>query len=281
MTTSEDTSFAQEAKRCCAAAYSSEWARLLLGDSYHPGGLELTGHLGTMLGLVPGMHVLDVAAGTGGSAVHLARTCGCQVTGIDLSETNAAAAREAAAHAGMTGLTHFVAGDAERLPFADASFDAVICECAFCTFPDKAAAAAEVARVLRPGGRLGLSDVTRSGPLPAELNGLLAWIACIADAQPIEEYAAHLRAAGFRVDATEGHDEALAAMVRQIRTKLLGVEILAGLKKLDLSRVDLDRARAMAHSAADAVQTGMLGYAVVMGTRMDWAGSRVQERTSV
>jgi ubiquinone/menaquinone biosynthesis C-methylase UbiE len=65
----------------------------------------------------------------------------------------------------------------------------VICECAFCTFRDKSAAASEFARVLKPGGKVGLSDLTRSGILPAELDGLLAWVACIADARPISEYA--------------------------------------------------------------------------------------------
>ena len=50
----------------------------------------------------------------------------------------------------------------------------VVCECAFCTFPDKSRAAAEFARVLRSGGRVGISDLTRSGELPGELDGLLA-----------------------------------------------------------------------------------------------------------
>ncbi|MGH2391689.1 MAG: class I SAM-dependent methyltransferase, partial [Chloroflexota bacterium] len=244
-----------------------DWARLLLGDSYHPGGLALTEHLGALLGLERGARVLDVAAGTGGSAIHLANRFGCQVTGIDLSEANVAAAQEAAARAGMTSLTHFVAADAEGLPFPDASFDAVICECAFCTFPDKPTAAGEFARVLRPDGRVGLSDLTRNGPLSAELNGLLAWIACIADARPLADYEAYLRQVGFRIDRAERHDEALGAMVRQIRAKLIGVELLVGLRKLDLPSVDLERARAMARSAAEAVRAGALGYVLLTGTR--------------
>jgi ubiquinone/menaquinone biosynthesis C-methylase UbiE len=212
--------------------------------------------------------VLDVAAGPGTSAIHLARRFGCRVTGVDLSETNIAAAREAAVRAGVTALTHFVTGDAETLPFADAGFDTILCECAFCTFPDKPAAAAEFARVLRPDGRVGLSDLTRHGPLPTELDGLLAWIACIADAQPLAAYEAHLENAGFRVDRAEPHDEALRALVQQIRGKLMGVELLVGLRKLDLPAVDLRRARSIASSAAAAVQAGTLGYALLTGTRI-------------
>jgi ubiquinone/menaquinone biosynthesis C-methylase UbiE len=211
--------------------------------------------------------VLDVAAGPGTSAIDLAQHFGCRVTGVDLSEANVAAAQEAAVQAGVATLTHFVAGDAERLPFPDASFDAVICECAFCTFPDKPTAAAEFARVLRSGGRVGLSDLTRHGPLPYELDGLLAWIACIADARPLADYEAYLQDAGFRVDRAEPHDEALRALVQQIRGKLMGVELLVGLRKLDLPKVDLGGARVMARSAAEAVQAGTLGYALLTGTR--------------
>ena len=63
----------------------------------------------------------------------------------------------------MAHLVRFEQGDAERLTLDDGQFDAVICECAFCTFPDKRAAAAEFARVLKPGGTVGLTDLTRSG----------------------------------------------------------------------------------------------------------------------
>lgn len=61
-------------------------------------------------------------------------------------------ARAAADKAGLSGKVRFHLGDAERLPLPGNTFDALVCECAFCTFPGKAAAAAEFARVLRPGG---------------------------------------------------------------------------------------------------------------------------------
>lgn len=267
MSSADAVPSAEEAKRCCAAAYTGEWARLLLGDSYHPGGLALTERLGTLLALGPETRVLDVAAGPGTSAIYLAQRFGCRVTGVDLSEANAAAAGEAAIRAGAAPLTRFVAGDAERLPFSDAGFDAVICECAFCTFPDKRSAAREIARVLAPGGRVGLSDITRAGPLPAELDGQLAWIACLADAQPVAAYAAQLQAAGFAITQVEPHDDALRSMVGEIRARLLGVELLVGLKQLDLPGVDFGMARALARAAADAVQRGTLGYALLTGTR--------------
>lgn len=251
-------------KTCCAALYESEWVKLLVGDSFHPGGLALTERLGHLLALQPGHRVLDVAAGQGTSALFLAGHFGCEVVGV---EYGAAAVREAtrqAEEAGLNRLVRFIRGDAEQLRFDDNSFDAVICECAFCTFPDKTAAAAEFARVLRPGGQVGLSDLTRSGPLPEDLAGLLAWVACIADARPVEEYKAYLEQAGLTVTHIEAHNAALSKLVRDTRTKLLGAELLVKLKKLALPPgLEFDQAKALARRAAEAVREGKLGYALI------------------
>src|SRR5580658_7508364 len=72
-----------ELKSCCAALYQSDFAHMLLGDSFHPGGLRLTARLGEQLSLGPNARVLDVASGTGESALFLARQFGCQVVGVD------------------------------------------------------------------------------------------------------------------------------------------------------------------------------------------------------
>jgi ubiquinone/menaquinone biosynthesis C-methylase UbiE len=172
-------------KQCCAAAYDSDAVKLLLGDSLHPGGLALTERLGRMLNLGPQSRVLDVAAGRGTSALTLAARFGCEVIGLDYSWRKVDAAKRDASERGLSRTVRFYCGDAERLPFADGAFDAIVCECALCTFPNKQPAAKEFARVLRPGGRFGLSDLTRQGTLPSELESFVAWIACIADAQPL------------------------------------------------------------------------------------------------
>ncbi|HEY3080855.1 MAG TPA: methyltransferase domain-containing protein [Chloroflexota bacterium] len=253
-----------ELKACCANLYEADAARLLLGDSFHPGGLALTTRLGELLRLGPDDRVLDVAAGRGTSAIHLARRFGCRVVGVDYGRRNVAAATEAAAQAGVADRVSFRQGDAERVPVDDGAFDALVCECAFCTFPDKSAAAAEMARALRPGGRVGLSDLTRRGELPPALTDLLAWVACIADARPTDEYLGYLAAAGFGAPVVERHDQALGEMVSGIRQKLLGAQLMAGIGKLSLPGVDWDRASAMGRAATEALRTGQLGYAVVV-----------------
>ena len=258
---------AADVKSCCAVLYASDWARLLLGDSVHPGGLALTTRLGELMGLGPDDRVLDVAAGRGTSALHLARHFGCSVVGVDLAAANVAAANVAAEAAGLADRVHFQVGDAERLPVEDGAFTAALCECAFCTFPDKPTAAAELARVLAPGGRLGLSDLTRRGELAPELQGLLAWVACIADARPVDEYVGYLTGAGFEAPTVECHDQALAEMVSGIRQKLLGAQVMANIGKLSLPGVDWEQPSAMARVAAEAVKAGRLGYAAVVAVR--------------
>jgi ubiquinone/menaquinone biosynthesis C-methylase UbiE len=251
-------------KSCCASLYESDFARLLLGHSFHPGGLRLTARLGERLDLRPGVRVLDVASGKGDSAVFLAKQFGCGVVGVDFGPQNVRDANARAAEEGVAHLVSFVEGDAEHLYFPAASFDAIICECAFCTFPDKRSAAAEFARMLRPEGGVALSDLTRSGPLPQQLEGLLAWIACIADARPVEEYAGYLAAAGFEVTGIEPHDYALAEMARDVRTRLLGIELMVKLKKLDLAGADFEQAKEFARSASKAIEQGLLGYSLIV-----------------
>jgi hypothetical protein len=138
-------------KQCCARLYESDFAKLLLGDSFHPGGTRLTERLGELLGLGPQSRVLDIASDTGTSALFLAERVSCEV--------------------------------------------------------------------------------------------------------------------GCRVERVEPHDEALLEMVNEVRTKLLGTEILVGLKKLELPGVDFTAAKEMARPAASAVQQGSLGYAILHASK--------------
>ena len=250
-------------KQCCAAAYDSDITKLLLGDSFHPGGVRLTERLGQLLELNPRVRILDVAAGTGSSGIFLARRFGCEVVGIDFSQKNVEEANRTALEAGLAERASFQWADAERLPFADGSFDAIICECSFCLFPDKQLAANEFARVLAGGGQVGLSDLTRAEPLSSDFDDLLSWIACIADAQPLRAYVAYLSGANLAVRIVEEHNPVLAEFVNGIRTRLLAAEIAAGLQKLVLPGFDFVAAGKLARHAQEAIAQGKLGHAIV------------------
>ncbi len=115
--------------------------------------------------------------------------------------------------------------------------------------------------------QFGLSDLTRSGPLLPELDGLLAWIACIADARPLHEYMDPLADEGFTVEQVEEQNGALRELVRQVQAKLMGAELMVKLGQLDLPHVDFDQARQLARHTAATVRAGKLGYALFVGTK--------------
>jgi SAM-dependent methyltransferase len=123
----------------------------------------------TMGGLAPGERVLDLGCGAGTDTLVAAQMVGAggRVTGIDMTPEMLAKARAAAAEMGVTNV-EFVEGEAERLPFADASFDVVISNGVIDLIPDKDAVFAELHRVLVPGGRMQIADVTIQNPVSAE-----------------------------------------------------------------------------------------------------------------
>lgn len=254
-----------ELKSCCAAIYESQWAQLLLGESFHPGGLALTRRLGELLQLTAADRVLDIASAKGTSALFLAEAFSCEVVGVDYGRHAPTSANKAAKAAGLADRVRFETGDAENLPFAAATFTAVICECAFCTFPNKKQAAAEMARVLKANGRVGFSDLTRDGCLPPELETLMAWIACIADARSVETYKTYLTEAGFLVPTVEIHDSALNELVASVRGRLLAAELLVKLGKIDWPNADFAEAKKLARLAHETVRQGKLGYALLIG----------------
>lgn len=132
-------------------------------DQMHVRGHEATGDLAKRAGLAAGMTLLDVGCGLGGPARHLASACGCRVTGLDLTEDFVRSAAALSAKVGLADRMDFRHGSALDMPFADASFDAVWSQHVQMNIADKPRLYAEIARVLKPGGRFAAYDIL-AGP---------------------------------------------------------------------------------------------------------------------
>jgi len=149
--------------------------------------------------LRPGEVVIDLGAGGGFDALLAARQVGPtgKVIGVDMSADMIGLARKNAARLEMAHV-EFRLGEIEHLPVADASADVVISNCVVNLSPDKAAVFRDVFRVLKPGGRVAISDVVALTELPSAIaEDAAALCGCIAGAARIEDLVALLRELGF------------------------------------------------------------------------------------
>jgi SAM-dependent methyltransferase len=189
---------------CCGPA---EPASIALGYRKHeiealPEGADLGLGCGApiaQLGLRPGETVLDLGSGAGIDALLAAREVGREgrVIGVDMTPEMIERARANAAKLGASQV-EFREGRLEVLPVADASVDAVTSNCVINLVPDKGRVFAEVARVLKPGGRLVISDIVLDGRLPERVEkDVYAYVGCISGAVVRPEYFARVRDAGL------------------------------------------------------------------------------------
>lgn len=228
---------------CCSAEESATDAGKLgysAEDSAAvPTGADLGLGCGNPLALAPlhgGETVLDLGSGAGFDALLAAKRVGPRghVIGVDMTPAMLAKARRNAATAGAAHV-EFRLGEIEHLPVADRSVDLVISNCVINLSPEKAKVFREAFRVLKPGGRLAVTDIVATRPLPPRIRDRLALIgACIGGASEMTELHSQLAEAGFAgveirpressraLIADWGNDPALADLV--VSAEILAVK---------------------------------------------------------
>lgn len=182
--------------------YASALFQRIAGGTWRPGGTALTRHALELCGFAPGAEILDIGCGQGASLA-LLHELGLNGTGLDRT-------------CSLDGPFPFVQADAQDPPFPDASFDGILCECVLSLLPDAARALRRFASVLRPGGRLLLSDLyVRSAPEP--YAGTPPGTSCLAGARPRQELELLLAENGFSLLVFEDHSTSL----KELAAKLL------------------------------------------------------------
>lgn len=161
--------------------------------------------------LNPGEIVLDLGSGAGADAMLAALKVGQhgKVYGLDITEEMLELARQGQAEVGIDNV-EFIRGEIEDIPLPAQAVDVVISNCVISLAPDKDKVFGEITRVLKPGGRIALSDIVSTADLPAALrDDLTTWLGCLGGALEIETYREKLKRAGMsniRIEITRVYD---------------------------------------------------------------------------
>jgi SAM-dependent methyltransferase len=186
--------------------------------------------------LHPGEVVLDLGSGGGIDVLLSAGRIGPtgKAYGLDMTDEMLALARENQRKAGVTNV-EFLKGDIESVPLPDAAVDVVISNCVINLSTDKDAVLAEAFRVLKPGGRLAVSDIVMQGDLSLVPESIIAdvkaWSGCIAGALEEDDYLARLHTAGFgnaAIEVTNVYDSAPGNSGCEIPELPAGVRLISG-----------------------------------------------------
>ncbi len=190
--------------------YQETRFRQAAGAEFRPGGLLITEELATACGLEAGERVLDLGCGVGSTASYIARDWGAKVVGLDSSP-------DFIADAGTRDPgVEWVLGRAQELPFPDGHFDAVFSECFLSTVDDPGEVLGEIRRVLRPGGRLALSDMYLRNPEAARLQTLAPPSTCLRGAAGKDVTLALLELSDFTTVLWCDRSDALKALMASL-----------------------------------------------------------------
>ncbi len=257
-TASNSSLAAMDSPGCCSAFYEQDWVRQLAEDSFHPGGTELTDRTIAAMTLSPGAALLDLGCGTGTTALRLAGQHDLQVSAVDISTSNIERARKRTDASSVA--IDFRQADAHDLPFDDDELDGVLAECAFSLFNEKSLALAEIQRVLKPGGKLAITDMAIGRTLPEDISSVLAPWTCLADALHPQAYVQLFREAGFEVEGVCDESTGLLSLLQMLKRKVLLLGTGAALANREIPGFDLSRARFWLDRFQAEVEKGSILY---------------------
>jgi ubiquinone/menaquinone biosynthesis C-methylase UbiE len=186
-------------------------------DEFHIGGRIASAHFLDQLDITPTQDILDIGCGLGGSARFVAKSYGATVTGIDLTPEYVETGTVLCDWVGLSDRLALHCGNAQALPFEDESFDSAFMMHVGMNIEDKAALFAEVSRVLKPGGKLGIYDIMKTNdddltyPVPWATTSATSWLA-----EP-KEYRSALEVNGLQIVKEEDRRDFAMAFFKKMK----------------------------------------------------------------
>ena len=253
------------------------------GEGLHAAQRRQEAGVADILDLGPGTKVADIGCGVGGPAINIAKVSGASVTGLNFNAYQIARCRRAARRAGLEGTCDFLLANYLDVPLADGHFDAAYSFEAICHAPDKDLCLQELGRLIRPGGRIALTEwcltdlFDANDPVHRDIRDRVEFANATPNLPMAPELVAAIEAAGFEVLSSrdqalesdpdspwyrslQGRDFSLASLARIPAGRWLTAQATALLERLRVAPAGAAEASRMLNTAADAlVEAGEAG----------------------
>ena len=253
------------------------------GEGLHAAQRRQQAGVARLLDLGPGMRVADIGCGVGGPLINISKATGASITGLNYNEYQIARGRKAARKAGLQETCDFLLANYLEVPLADGYFDAAYSFEAICHAPDKGLCLQEIRRLLRPGGRIALTEwcltdlFDGTDPIHCDIRDRIEFANATPDLPTTSQFVAAVRTAGLEVlssrdhavesdpdfpwyRALQGRDASLASLARIPAGRWFTARVTALLELLRVAPPGTGHASRILNVAADAlVEAGEAG----------------------
>ena len=143
----------------------------------------------------------------------------------------------------------------------------MVCECSFCLFTNKKSVVEEIYRVLKPHGKVLITDMAIEKPLPIDVHNIIFHVACIASAVSMKTYAEYFKQQEFEIQLLTGQTEVLFQLIDDIKKKLFVLELAKGFRKITVENLDIRKVKEWIELAKKLLHDGYATYMIMIAQK--------------